>query len=137
MSLSDRKKEYISKDRSLCEKNCEFIGYDEESEKAKCSCQVKQTLNLKEMIDKERLEDSFNLTKLFMNLPILGCYENAFELDLSSNYGIYPFLPIYLSLIISSFFLKRQISNLEYKIYNLAWVLFKKRELKIMKQNIL
>ena len=95
MSLSDRKKEYIEKDRGLCEKNCELIGYDEESEKAKCSCQVKMTLNLKEIIDKEKLEESFNLTKVFLNLPVLTCLENVFDLEnLSSNYGFYPFLPI-------------------------------------------
>ena len=44
MILKDRKEEYINKDLSLCEENCNFTNYDYENNLAICSCKVKKEL---------------------------------------------------------------------------------------------
>ena len=39
--LQDRREEYINKNLSLCEKNCEFKNFDFSNEKVECYCSVK------------------------------------------------------------------------------------------------
>jgi len=39
--LTDRRKEFIKNNMSLCERNCDFKGYDMNSKNAKCECEIK------------------------------------------------------------------------------------------------
>ena len=41
--LRDRQKEYIEKNRTICQENCIFSEYDYKIQKAKCSCNIIQT----------------------------------------------------------------------------------------------
>ena len=41
MTLSDRQNDFINQNLSLCEKNCDFIGYDNNTKYASCDCQIK------------------------------------------------------------------------------------------------
>ena len=57
ISLTDRKKEFIENNKTLCEENCEFTRYDYETKKAVCSCNIKINLPLMSdiVIDKNKL----------------------------------------------------------------------------------
>ena len=39
--LSDRQKEYLENNLSICENNCTFISYNETTKKSTCNCKVK------------------------------------------------------------------------------------------------
>ena len=43
--LSDRRNEYIINNMSLCEKDCDYNGYNTTNKKALCKCNVKLTLS--------------------------------------------------------------------------------------------
>ena len=49
ISLKDRRNEFVDNNMSLCEENCDLIGYNKSTEKAKCSCDIK--LNIPENYD--------------------------------------------------------------------------------------
>ena len=59
ITLYDRRNDFIKNNMSLCEDNCEFIDYDTNNKKAKCSCEAKTLFSL------ENIE--FNGKKLFKN----------------------------------------------------------------------
>ena len=40
ITLKDRKREYVEKNMSLCEEDCEFKGYDTDSKNAMCECPI-------------------------------------------------------------------------------------------------
>ena len=46
ITLDDRKNEYIDKNMSLCESNCEYTGYKNTTKKAVCNCEVKKNITL-------------------------------------------------------------------------------------------
>ncbi|MBO6244101.1 MAG: hypothetical protein J6O41_06035, partial [Clostridia bacterium] len=46
MTLQDRQQQYIENNKSLCEEDCNFAGYDKQTGKVDCSCEVKFTLPL-------------------------------------------------------------------------------------------
>ena len=99
ITLQDRKKEYVDKNMSLCEENCEFIGYNNTNKKAKCSCDVKLELpeNYDIKFNKNDFFKSFIDIKNIFNINVMKCYEVILNLkDLTKNYGC---------IIISSIFL--------------------------------
>ena len=55
--IKDRRDEYIKQNLSLCEKNCEYRGYDKDKKRAICNCNIKQEMNLFSEIknDKDKL----------------------------------------------------------------------------------
>ena len=57
MILSDVQREYIDNNKSLCEENCEFGGYNNENNQIECNCDIKESLpSLSTMtIDKDQL----------------------------------------------------------------------------------
>ena len=50
ITLNDRKNEFINKNMTLCEENCDLIEYDYDNKKAKCSCLIKINIPLIETI---------------------------------------------------------------------------------------
>ena len=54
ISLKDRRNEFVNNNLTLCEENCDLIGYDYEKEKVKCSCDVK-TIIPENLIDSAML----------------------------------------------------------------------------------
>jgi hypothetical protein len=92
--LSDRKQEYVDKNMSICEINCDFIFYNSEENKAICSCGIKTEIPFMSNIkfDKNILLESFTDVKNFMNIKILSCYEIVFKKNnLLRNYGFFIF----------------------------------------------
>ena len=81
LTLTERKNNYIKNNLAVCEENCEFIGYNETTEKAICSCQVKTDFisQISENIfNKEKLYEAFTDFKNIFNIRILKCTDLIF-----------------------------------------------------------
>ena len=108
--LKDRRNEFINKNMSLCEENCEFISYDYSNKKVKCSCNIKTTLSLNDVeFDKKTfLKDFINIKKI-TNIEIIKCYRTCFKINnIKNNYGFYIifFIFILYFICINIFFCK-------------------------------
>ena len=108
MSLSDRQKQFVNNNLTLCEENCVFTDYDYSLEKAVCSCKVKTNSTFKIgdiVIDTNKLYDSFTNIKNIANINVLKCYKLMFKLEAyKSNYAnlvlIFIIFLFFLSMII-------------------------------------
>ena len=93
ITLEDRKNEYINNNMSLCEKNCEYDGYDIKKKKVICECGIKSTFNY--FIDLNNIDSSILLSKFKdikneINLFVLSCYQTLFTKGgFSGNIGSY------------------------------------------------
>ena len=129
MSLKDRQKEFLDKNMTLCENDCEFSSYDYTLKRVECKCDVKNKIkDLDEIkIDKNRLKASLNLKNL-INIQVLKCYKKLFTKNsLFYNMGSYILLSIIFLYIFSLIylifkdysFLKNEIINFfEFSINN-------------------
>ena len=82
---------------TLCEENCEFKGYDTNTKKAICSCQIKIKLPLISDIsfDKEQLYKNFMNINNVLNLNIMKCYKVLLnKKGFSKNIGALFVIPI-------------------------------------------
>ena len=106
--LNDRRKEFIRNNMSLCERNCNYRGYDMDSKNAKCDCEIvaensnSDTVSESESDDDENFFNNFiNITSI-SNIEVLNCYKNIFTKDgLIKNCGSYIILTITLIYVIS------------------------------------
>ena len=96
--LHDRRNEFIKNNMSLCEENCELIGYDNIYKKAKCSCKTKSTISLEkiELNRKDILKNFIDIKKI-TNIEIVKCYKIVFKKNnLKNNYGSFIILFIFI-----------------------------------------
>ena len=139
--LKTRRNEFVDKNMTLCEENCDLIDYNYKKEKSKCSCNVKLYMTPYNEIkfNKNDFFKSFIDIKNILNLKVMNCYKIAYKAkNLINNYGFYlvGFIIVlyFLSLIIfvtKSYNLlikeifkiiiaeKRNKTNLENKIINI------------------
>ena len=55
-----RRKEFINNNMSLCESDCDYMGYDSETKNSKCECELKKEISIFNIkIDTERLYNQF------------------------------------------------------------------------------
>ena len=105
ISLSDRKKEFLNNNLTICEENCDFTSYNNVLEKATCSCKVKTNSSTKIgdiIIDKDRLFKSFTDIKNILNVKILRCYKLIFKSEAYKyNYANIVMLIIILLFIVT------------------------------------
>jgi hypothetical protein len=91
ISIKDRRNEYIDNNMTLCEENCQLIDYDYETEKAKCSCDVKINIPFISddiSINKDALLKSFTDIKNIANINLMKCYDTVLNIqNLKNNYG--------------------------------------------------
>ena len=90
ISLKDRKNEFVNNNMSLCEENCELIGYNHTKGKVKCSCDVKLNIppNYDSKFDKKDFLKSFTDIENILNINIMKCYKTVLRLNsLIKNYG--------------------------------------------------
>jgi len=106
--LVDRRKEFIQNNMSLCERNCDYKGYDMDSKNAKCDCEIVVENNNSDIISESESDDDENFFNNFINITsisnieVLKCYKNIFTKDgLIKNYGNYIILFITLIYIVS------------------------------------
>ena len=73
--LKDRQNEFIKNNMSICEEDCDFTQYDNETKKATCSCFTKVTLPLisEIKVDKQKLFDNFKDIRNIANFKMLTC----------------------------------------------------------------
>ena len=104
--LNDRQNEYNNNNLSLCQNNCTFTGYDPDSKKALCDCEVKTKINLiSEIIDdKNILSSNFTSNEgSTSNIVTMKCVYTLFSKDgLKSNIGSYILLLVITIFIVSS-----------------------------------
>ena len=110
--INDRQNEFVNNNLSLCQNNCSFTGYEQETKKALCDCEVKTKINLiSEIIDdNNKLSNSFNSTDSSdtsgtSNVVTMKCVYTLFTKEgLKSNIGSYLFILIIVIFIVSSIF---------------------------------
>ena len=105
ITLTDRLDEFYKENRSLCEENCTYNGYDLESKNANCECMIKTEINIdndENIIDKDKLLNNFLNIKSIINLNVLKCFKLIFTKEgIINNYGSYIVLFIIFFYIIS------------------------------------
>ena len=81
ITLNDRKNNYVDNDMQVCEKDCDFISYNTETQKAVCSCSIKVEVPLLNNVkfDKSLILDSFIDINNFANVKIMTCYKTVFQ----------------------------------------------------------
>ena len=92
ISLLDRKNEFINKNMTICEEDCQLIDYNNDNKKAKCSCLIKYNLSLIENVkfDKEKLLKNFININNIANLNILKCFKIIADIKrFKKNYGFF------------------------------------------------
>ena len=100
------KKEYAEKDLYVCEENCNFKEYDLKTQKAVCSCDVKNSFldSFADInINSTKLLNNIVDIKNVINLKIMKCYALLFqdEKGIIKNIGFYVISPVILFHIIS------------------------------------
>jgi len=125
ITLKDRKKEYVN--NTVCQDDCDFLEYNYTSQKAKCSCKVKESSSsFADMkIDKDKLLSNFKNIKNVANLNILVCIKRLFsKIGILENIGFYIFIAIIIFRIISLFvFYIRQLNSLQKKIKYISYAI--------------
>ena len=123
--LKDRQKEYIEKNRTICQENCIFSEYNYEIQKAKCSCNVVHASfsfdNIK--INISKLYDNFVNIRNIVNINILVCYKILFsKKGISNNYGSISLIPLlFIHFIIILFYVKILYKKIEDKIEEISY----------------
>ena len=89
--LKDRRSEFIDNNMTLCEENCKMIDYNYETEKVKCSCDIKIDLPVigAFKFNKDLLLKSFTDINNLINLNVLKCMKNIFDNNLLYNIGFF------------------------------------------------
>ena len=91
---------------SLCERNCQLIGYNYTTKKAICECKVKNSFTMFSNInfDPDKFLTKFTDIKTSTNLGTILCYKLLFSIEgLKSNIGSYIQLSVIFIHIISLF----------------------------------
>ena len=99
ITLNDRKNEFVEKNKTVCQEDCTFIGYNYTTKKANCSCNVKEpSLYYKNIIiDKNKLFRNFMDINYIANIDFLLCYKILFTKNgLLKNVGSYILILIIL-----------------------------------------
>ena len=90
--IKDRRNEYIDQNLSLCENNCDYNTYNNNTKKVLCECNIKIKIPLisEIIINKDKLLNNFIDIKNIININIMKCYYTLFKKQgLIKNLGNY------------------------------------------------
>ena len=123
--LKDRKEEFISNNKTLCQESCILSGYDNHTKKVKCTCDVVESSSsfVHMKINKTKLYKNFIDIKNIANIKLLVCYKKLFSIKgILNNYGSYSLMPIIISnyIIIVIFYSKNLFQNLKDEIKRIS-----------------
>ena len=125
MTLYDRKNIFNNDNYSLCEKNCSFINYNNETKKVECDCHIKNDMNYySDNISKEELLSKIENEKSNSNLKVIKCLNKVITPEeIKSNSGFYLLLFIIIIFVIIFFIYyckgkQLLINNINEIIYN-------------------
>ena len=97
ITLKNRKKEFIDKNKTVCQDDCEFSNYDYENMKAECSCKIKESpssIDDMKINNAKLLENCIDIRNI-MNFNFLVCYKKLFnKKGIINNIGSYVILAI-------------------------------------------
>ena len=80
---------------SLCEKDCEYKGYDSINKRSLCECFVKIKFPLisEVLINKDKFLNNFLDLKKTINIDVMKCYKTLFTIQgIKTNIGFYVLL---------------------------------------------
>ncbi len=103
--LDDRKSEYVDNNYSLCESNCNFSGYNEDTKKAICECETKKKIGLiSDIINNENvLSNDFSGDNSASNVITMKCAHTLFTKEgLITNIGNYLLVFTFLFFLVSA-----------------------------------
>ena len=146
INLSDRKNEFVGNNITVCQEGCIFSDYDSNIQKAKCSCDVKESsstfANIN--INKTKLYENFINIRNIANINLLSCYKVLFsKKGFKKNYGSFSLIPLILLhfILIILFYgkkyyqvIKEKISDISYAINNWKLVQEERKEIKRKKR---
>ena len=80
ITIKDRQKEFIDKNKTVCQENCDFTEYNYDTKKAKCSCKVEESSSSSKdiIINITEIYGNFKDIKSRINIDILKCYKVLF-----------------------------------------------------------
>ena len=140
MTLSGKQKDYANNNKSLCEENCEYVGYDKEEKLVKCNCDIKDSSVMISDIktDKDKLYNFMGIDKL-ANFDVMKCYNLITQKQyLIHNIGFYTFIPTFLCYFISIiFFSCKEFKVTKNEINKLAMAIKKLEDLRERKKQLL
>ena len=124
--LNDRKEEFIDNNMSLCENKCNYNGYNGESKKASCECEVKsEQSSINEIENSDNiLSNNFTFDNSTSNMKTMKCTSTLFSKDgLLKNIASYILIIIIMSFIILTilyfkfgyYLIDKDIKNILYK----------------------
>ena len=92
LSLKQRKKIFVEENKTVCQDDCNFEEYNNDTNKARCSCKIKEEEsffdNIK--INKTKLFENFVDIKNLANVKIMECYKLLNNKnEIIKNIGIY------------------------------------------------
>ena len=116
--LKDRKYDFYDTNITLCEDICKYEGFDLESLRANCKCEIKteiKSVNQVKFSPNNIIENFYKIDK-YTNIKIFICYKLVFSLiGQNKNYGSYIMITItvlFIILLLNNFFtLYNKITN--------------------------
>ena len=125
--IKDRRNEFVDNNMYLCEENCELIDYNYNTQKSKCSCDIKLNIssNFDVKFDEKAFLKNFIDINNIMNLNIMKCYKNVFKIKyLLKNYGFFIIVFIILLYFITLFIFENvSYSKINKEIDNIFYAL--------------
>ena len=139
LTLDDRRKEFIDKNKTVCQDNCIFSDYDNNINKAICSCETQKSSNFFDdiNIDTNLLYRNFMDINNMANIKILGCYKELLnKKGIIKNIGFYILIFIEIIHLISAIIFYYQdikiiddnINNINFAIKNWELVIKEEKE---------
>ena len=93
--LNDRHNEYNNNNIAICEKNCSFIGYEQDTKKAKCECEINiDQLSISNLSSQSDIfHYNFTSKSTSTNMATMKCAYTLFTKEgISSNIACYIFI---------------------------------------------
>ena len=139
ISLKDRKKEFVEGNKTVCQDDCDFSDYDYNTQKAICSCKVKESSSsiLDMNINKTKLYENFIDIKNIANINLMICYKELInKRSIPKNIAFFIIIPIIIFHFIvflkfhksQKYILKNKIKDIVFGINN--WDLIKEEKIR-------
>ena len=134
MILDDRQKQYSENNMSLCEENCDYVGYNTIDNTVDCRCEIKINIPLisEIIIDKNKLYKFMDI-KNIANFNVLNCTNLLFsKRGLIVNIGFYIFIPTFIMYFICAIIFYKKEYDIIFKSINALF--YAKNNLKFLKK---
>ena len=133
ITLEDRQQEFKNNNKSICEDDCDFKGYNKNISSIECSCKIKVNIPFVSQltIDKSKLYKFMDIRKI-ANFNVLKCINLFFSIKIISvNVGFYCLMLTFIGYIICSFiFCKKDYKHLKGQLHVIVLAKEKVKEFK-------